>query len=283
MTGPTGSGKTTTLYGALNELNQPGQKIITVEDPVEYKLSRINQVQVNPTIGLDFASVLRAGLRQDPDVILVGEIRDVETAEISLRASMTGHLVLSTLHTNDSISSATRLIDMGVEPFLAASSIRAIVAQRLVRKLCSECAVPHTLSTEEQAWMTHHLGDEAGKGDNIMRPVGCHHCNQTGFRGRVGIFEMLKMDDQIADALRRADNSLFVERAKAQDTYKPLLVSALEHVVNGVTTIQEAVRVAQQFESDVPQFETSPDEEVRQVTQMETPADSSSLALEALN
>ena len=283
VTGPTGSGKTTTLYGALNELNQPGQKIITVEDPVEYKLSRINQVQVNPTIGLDFASVLRAGLRQDPDIILVGEIRDVETAEISLRASMTGHLVLSTLHTNDSISSATRLIDMGVEPFLAASSIRAIVAQRLVRKLCSECALPHGLSAEEQAWMVQHLGDKAVKTGKIMRPVGCHHCNQTGFRGRVGIFEMLKMDDHIADALRRADNSLFVERARAQETYKPLLVSALEHVMSGVTTIQEAVRVAQQFESDVPRFETSAGDSAQEMVRAEEPSDSSSLALEALN
>ena len=196
---------------------------------------------------------------------------------------MTGHLVLSTLHTNDSISSATRLIDMGVEPFLAASSIRAIVAQRLVRKLCSECAVPHVLSTEEQAWMVQHLGDKAVESGKIMRPVGCHHCNQTGFRGRVGIFEMLKMDDQIADALRRADNSLFVERAKAQETYKPLLVSALEHVVNGVTTIQEAVRVAQQFESDVPQFEAFSGSDAEEISQIEEADDSASLALEALN
>jgi len=285
VTGPTGSGKTTTLYGALNELNQPGQKIITVEDPVEYKISRINQVQVNPTIGLDFASVLRAGLRQDPDIILVGEIRDVETAEISLRASMTGHLVLSTLHTNDSISSATRLIDMGVEPFLAASSIRAIVAQRLVRKLCDECAMPATLSKEEFEWMERHLDRHVIQNGTPRKPVGCHRCNQTGYRGRIGIFEMLQMRDDIADALRRADNALFVERAMAQTDFKPLLHSALEHVVNGITTIQEAIRVGQQFETDVP--EASPSSVSIQASEAavdemsdETPP---SLSLEALN
>ena len=283
VTGPTGSGKTTTLYGALNELNQPGQKIITAEDPVEYKLARINQVQVNPTIGLDFASVLRAGLRQDPDIILVGEIRDVETAEISLRASMTGHLVLSTLHTNDSISSATRLIDMGVEPFLAASSIRAIVAQRLVRKLCDECAEPQTLSKDEHAWMARHLDEHLVLNGTPRRPLGCHRCNQTGFRGRIGIFEMLKMDDNLADALRRGDNALFVDRANAQAEFKPLLVSALEHVINGVTTIKEAIRVAQQFETDVPlvESESVPEESKNEYEGQRS--DDSPLSLEAFN
>jgi len=283
VTGPTGSGKTTTLYGALNELNQPGQKIITAEDPVEYKLARINQVQVNPTIGLDFASVLRASLRQDPDIILVGEIRDVETAEISLRASMTGHLVLSTLHTNDSISSATRLIDMGVEPFLAASSIRAIVAQRLVRKLCEECAEAETLTKDEHAWMTRHVDEHLVLNGTPKRAVGCHRCNQTGFRGRIGIFEMLRMDDDIADALRRADNALFVERAKEQKGFKPLLVSALEHVINGVTTIQEAIRVAQQFETDVPDLATSMKSELGDNSALKSTEDNPSLSLEVMN
>jgi len=283
VTGPTGSGKTTTLYGALNELNQPGQKIITAEDPVEYKLARINQVQVNPTIGLDFASVLRAGLRQDPDIILVGEIRDVETAEISLRASMTGHLVLSTLHTNDSISSATRLIDMGVEPFLAASSIRAIVAQRLVRKLCEECSEPQTLSKDEHEWMRRHLDEHVIMNGTPRRPVGCHRCNQTGFRGRIGIFEMLRMDDNLADALRRGDNALFVDRANAQAEFKPLLVSALEHVINGVTTIQEAIRVAQQFETDLPEVERTALQEGLGSKVEGLESDDAVLSIEALN
>ncbi len=257
VTGPTGSGKTTTLYGALNELNQPGQKIITAEDPVEYKISRINQVQVNPTIGLSFASVLRAGLRQDPDIILVGEIRDVETAEISLRASMTGHLVLSTLHTNDAISSATRLIDMGVEPFLAASSIRSIIAQRLVRKLCGECAEPDVLSREITQWMSRHIDEAVVMSAAPRRAVGCHRCNQTGFRGRIGVFEMLIMEESLAEALRRGDSSLFVDRARNQQGFKPILVSALEHVVNGVTTVEEALKVAQQFEADLPDLDGS--------------------------
>ena len=283
VTGPTGSGKTTTLYGALNELNQPGQKIITAEDPVEYKLARINQVQVNPTIGLDFSSVLRASLRQDPDIILVGEIRDVETAEISLRASMTGHLVLSTLHTNDSISSATRLIDMGVEPFLAASIIRAILAQRLVRKLCEECAQAQTLTKDEHAWMTRHIDEHLVLNGTPKRAVGCHRCNQTGFRGRIGIFEMLRMDDDIADALRRADNALFIERAKEQKGFKPLLVSALEHVINGVTTIQEAIRVAQQFETDVPDLATSMKSDLGDNSALKSTEDNPSLSLEVMN
>ncbi|MBL6688635.1 MAG: Flp pilus assembly complex ATPase component TadA [Pseudomonadales bacterium] len=248
VTGPTGSGKTTSLYGALNELNQAGQKIITAEDPVEYKLPRVNQVQVNPKIGLDFASVLRAALRQDPDIILVGEIRDVETAEISLRASMTGHLVLSTLHTNDAISSAMRLMDMGVEPFLAASSLRAIVAQRLVRKLCGECAKPHTPDNIEASWMQRYLPAATIASASIRRAEGCQHCNHTGFRGRIGVFEMLTIRDDIADALRRGDSADFVRLAKAQPGFKPLIVDALEQAVNGVTTLGEVLRVAQQFE-----------------------------------
>ena len=259
VTGPTGSGKTTTLYGALNELNQSGQKIITAEDPVEYKLPRVNQVQVNPTIGLDFANVLRASLRQDPDIILVGEIRDIETAEISLRASMTGHLVLSTLHTNDAISSAMRLMDMGVEPFLAASSLRAIVAQRLVRKLCGECATAYSPDAIELSWMQRYLPPEVIATASIRAAVGCHNCNQTGFRGRIGIFEMLMIRDAIADALRRGDSAGFVRLAGQQEGFKPLIVSALEHAVNGVTTISEVLRVAQQFdEAEAPMLSETP-------------------------
>ena len=227
--------------------------------------------------------MLSAGLRQDPDIILVGEIRDVETAEISLRASMTGHLVLSTLHTNDSISSATRLIDMGVEPFLAASSIRAIVAQRLVRKLCEECSEPQTLSKDEHEWLRRHLDEHVIMNGTPRRPVGCHRCNQTGFRGRIGIFEMLKMDDNLADALRRGDNALFVDRANAQAEFKPLLVSALEHVINGVTTIQEAIRVAQQFETDLPEVEGTALQEGLGSKVQGLESDDAVLSIEALN
>ncbi|MBT3428419.1 MAG: type II/IV secretion system protein [Gammaproteobacteria bacterium] len=250
VTGPTGSGKTTTLYGALNELNQAGQKIITAEDPVEYKIARINQVQVNPLIGLDFASVLRASLRQDPDILLVGEIRDSETAEIALRAAMTGHLVLSTLHTNDAISSATRLMDMGVEPFLAASSLRAIVAQRLVRKLCDNCARPHEANSDELSWLGRHLDDVTIERANLMTTVGCPHCNESGFRGRMGVFELLLIKGAVADALRAGDAGLFIEEARQQPGYQPLIVSALELAVQGLTTVSEVLRVAQQVEQE---------------------------------
>ena len=284
VTGPTGSGKTTTLYGALNELNQSGQKIITAEDPVEYKLPRVNQVQVNPTIGLDFANVLRASLRQDPDIILVGEIRDIETAEISLRASMTGHLVLSTLHTNDAISSAMRLMDMGVEPFLAASSLRAIVAQRLVRKLCGECATAYSPDAIELSWMQRYLPPEVIATASIRAAVGCHNCNQTGFRGRIGIFEMLMIRDAIADALRRGDSADFVRLAGQQEGFKPLIVSALEHAVNGVTTISEVLRVAQQFdEAEAPMLsETPPGSELSEAPDFED-SPSPALSLEGMN
>ena len=253
VTGPTGSGKTTTLYGALAELNQAGQKIITAEDPVEYKISRINQVQINAGIGLTFASVLRASLRQDPDIILVGEIRDVETAEISLRAAMTGHLVLSTLHTNDAISSAMRLMDMGVEAFLAASSLRAIVAQRLMRRLCPECAEDYRPDAVEKSWMERYLDEGVAKAATLRRPVGCQNCNQTGFRGRLGVFEMLLIKEDVADALRKGDSALFIERAKAQAGFKPLIESALEHAARGETSISEVLRVAQQFEDSDPE------------------------------
>jgi MSHA biogenesis protein MshE len=250
VTGPTGSGKTTTLYGALNELNQAGQKIITAEDPVEYKIARINQVQVNPLIGLDFANVLRASLRQDPDILLVGEIRDSETAEIALRAAMTGHLVLSTLHTNDAISSATRLMDMGVESFLAASSLRAILAQRLVRKLCDNCAKPHEATSDELSWLGRHLDEETIERANLMTTVGCPHCNESGFRGRIGVFELLMIKGAVADALRVGDAGLFIEEARQQPGYQPLIVSALELAVQGLTTVGEVLRVAQQVEQE---------------------------------
>ena len=248
MTGPTGSGKTTTLYGALNELNSPEKKIITVEDPVEYQLQRINQVQVNPKIGLTFATVLRATLRQDPDILLVGEIRDRETAEIALRASMTGHLVLSTLHTNDAISSATRLLDIGVEGYLAASSLRGVIAQRLVRRLCERCSEPATLDDQQFAWLDAIVGHERAHSLTFYRGRGCNHCNQTGYRGRIGVFELLELNEDLANALRADDAVGFATRAKHQAGYRPLVLSALDYAIEGHTAISEVLALSGQVE-----------------------------------
>jgi len=250
VTGPTGSGKTTTLYGALQELNEIGKKIITVEDPVEYRLHRINQVQINPKIDLSFARVLRAALRQDPDILLVGEIRDTETAEIALRAAMTGHLVLSTLHTNDAVSSAMRLIDMGAEGFLVATSLRAVVAQRLVRRLCDNCFVEHQPDTKDLAWIKGILGEQA-EDIQLKQASGCHRCNNTGYRGRIGVFELLIISDVLADALRRADSMDFVKIAKSAPGYQPLVVSALKFAAQGITSLDEVLRVAEQIDESL--------------------------------
>ncbi|MBU2097386.1 MAG: GspE/PulE family protein, partial [Gammaproteobacteria bacterium] len=233
VTGPTGSGKTTTLYGALQELNEVGKKIITVEDPVEYRIGRVNQVQINPKIGLSFARVLRAALRQDPDILLVGEIRDQETAEIALRAAMTGHMVLSTLHTNDAVSSAMRLVDMGAEGFLAATAIRAVLAQRLVRRLCDNCFDDHQPDRRESAWIRHVLGDDCPSTITLKQASGCHRCNNTGYHGRIGVFELLILNDDMADALRRSDSSDFVHAARRSKGYRPLVVSAMLEALKG--------------------------------------------------
>lgn len=247
VTGPTGSGKTTTLYGALQELNEVGKKIITVEDPVEYRLHRVNQVQVNPKIDLSFARVLRSALRQDPDILLVGEIRDTETAEIALRAAMTGHMVLSTLHTNDAVSSAMRLVDMGAEGFLAATALRAVVAQRLVRRLCDNCFEDHEPDVGDAAWIKGQLGEKA-EGIKFKKAVGCHRCNNSGYRGRIGVFEILVMNEALSDALRRSDASEFVKIAKRTPGYKPLVIGALEFAVQGITSLEEVFRVAEQID-----------------------------------
>lgn len=248
VTGPTGSGKTTTLYGALQELNTVGKKIITVEDPVEYRLHRINQVQINPKIELSFAKVLRAALRQDPDILLVGEIRDHETAEIALRAAMTGHMVLSTLHTNDAVSSAMRLVDMGAEGFLAATALRAVVAQRLVRRLCDNCYVDHQPEAKDLAWIENLLGKDAVANMQLKKAAGCHRCNNTGYRGRIGVFELLMMNEALADALRRADSADFVRIAKKSPGYQPLVVTALKDAARGITSLDEVLRVAEQID-----------------------------------
>jgi len=248
VTGPTGSGKTTTLYGALSELNIPERKIITVEDPVEFRLPRINQVQVHTKIGLDFATVLRATLRQDPDVLLVGEIRDSQSAEIALRAAMTGHMVLSTLHTNDAIGAALRLIDMGVDPFLVASSLRAIVAQRLVRKNCEHCCEPYTLNQDQLRILKgyRHLNSS---NLSFKKGSGCVHCYNTGYRGRVGVFEMLELSNDLLDQLRDNNVRGFNALSKKQSGYKPLGISALELAMQGVTSFDEVMRVAAEIDT----------------------------------
>lgn len=248
VTGPTGSGKTTTLYGALQELNEVGKKIITVEDPVEYRLSRINQVQVNPKIDLTFARILRSALRQDPDILLVGEIRDTETAEIALRAAMTGHLVLSTLHTNDAVSSAMRLVDMGAEGFLAATAIKAVLAQRLVRRLCEYCCTDHDPDSRERAWIEKVASVKLTPETRLKQASGCHRCNNTGYRGRIGVFELLVINDEMADALRSNDAGAFVKAALASKGYQPLVVSAINEALQGITSLEEVFIVAEQID-----------------------------------
>lgn len=243
VTGPTGSGKTTTLFGALTELNTPQKKIITIEDPIEYRLPRVNQVQVNTKIGLTFAAVLRASLRLDPDIILIGEIRDQETGEIGLRAALTGHLVMSTLHTNDAVSSAVRLIDMGLESYLLASSVQAILAQRLIRRVCPNCSTTATLDANELAWLRSQVG-EAHDDIQFRYGAGCNLCNQTGFRGRVGVYELMVMEGDLAEALRRNDLTEFQHAAHAQAGYKPLTLNALDYASQGVTTVSEVMRLS---------------------------------------
>jgi len=262
VTGPTGSGKTTTLYGALSELNRPEVKIITAEDPVEYRLPRITQVQVNPGIGLEFANVLRAGLRQDPDIMLVGEMRDRETVEIGLRAAMTGHLVLSTLHTNDSISSAMRLIDMGAEPFLVSSSLLGVVAQRLVRRVCENCSAPYEPTGQERVWLETFDLDPLDREAGFVHGRGCYQCSNSGYKGRIGVYEMLEMNEPMLDALRQQDVSGFSKAARRSRFYRPLGRCAMDYALRGVTTLEEVARVAATSEAEfLPEDEfPSPDE-----------------------
>ena len=242
VTGPTGSGKTTTLYAALSEANTPNTKIITAEDPVEYSLPRINQSQINEKIDLTFAKVLRSALRQDPDILLVGEIRDAETAEIAIRASITGHLVFSTLHTNSAIESATRLLDMGVEGYILASALQAIIAQRLVRRICESCVEDTTIEEAHLLWLADCFKTE-GKNINFKQGTGCHHCNHTGYKGRIGVYELLEMRHETLDALRRNDSAAFTNAAKNTAGFKPFTESALDFVREGITTLDEVIRI----------------------------------------
>lgn len=244
VTGPTGSGKTTTLYSALSRLNTNEVKIITVEDPVEYQLHGVNQMQVNPKIDLSFATGLRAFLRQDPDIIMVGEIRDHETAEIAIQASLTGHLVLSTLHTNDAPSSITRLIDMGVEPFLVASSVLGIVAQRLLRTVCNDCARKYT--PEEKELTEIGLTPADLKGRQIFRPVGCPNCMETGYSGRAGIHEILIVTDEVRAELMKGSDASTIKKVAMAEGMKTLREDAAFKVMQGLTTIAEVLRVTQE-------------------------------------
>ncbi|MGH8809053.1 MAG: GspE/PulE family protein, partial [Noviherbaspirillum sp.] len=246
VTGPTGSGKTTTLYGALAELNSMERKLITVEDPVEYRLTGINQVQVNEKIELSFARVLRSALRQDPDVILVGEMRDQETAQIGMRAALTGHLVLSTLHTNDAASTPIRLLDMGVPRYMVATSLQAVLAQRLVRVICESCTETYTLRATEHEWLKAELGD-AVDARHYHHGRGCTHCNGTGYRGRTGVYEMLEMTEAVADAAGHHDPAQFMKVAQVQMAGRTLRRHAVALVVAGKTTVSEAMRVSNQF------------------------------------
>jgi MSHA biogenesis protein MshE len=242
ITGPTGSGKTTTLYGALTELNMPGRKIITVEDPVEYRISRINQVQIAAAVDLTFARALRSILRQDPDVIMIGELRDHETVAIAIRAAMTGHLVLSTLHTNDAISTALRLIDMGAESFLISAVMRGIMAQRLVRRNCQKCTGPAELTSLEIEWLQIAAPDYLNK--PFVKGMGCNYCHHTGVKGQVGVFELLEWDSSLSEALRSKDYRTFNMVARQQETYKPLILSGLDLAVQGITTVNEVMRIS---------------------------------------
>ncbi len=243
VTGPTGSGKTTTLYGALSRINSPDKNIITIEDPVEYQLWGIGQIQVSPKIGLTFAHGLRSVLRHDPDVILVGEVRDVETAEIAIQAAMTGHLVFSTLHTNDAASAVTRLIDMGIEPFRIASVVRAIMAQRLVRVLCPECKegyIPEPEALRDAGISPAQLGEQ-----RVYRGRGCPACAGTGFRGRTGIYEILIVSDSIRQLIMRKADSTTIARKALEEGMKTLREDGAQKVLEGITTLEELVRVSQ--------------------------------------
>ncbi len=242
ITGPTGSGKTTTLYGSLNQINDVGKNIITIEDPVEYRLPMVRQIQVNPKVDLTFAAGLRSVLRQDPDVIMVGEIRDQETARIAIQAALTGHLVFSTVHTNDAAGGITRLIDMGIEPFLISSSVIGLVAQRLVRTLCKECKAPYVPSKEELI----SLGFRGEASDiTLYRPTGCPACRKTGFKGRLAIFEILVPDNEIRKLTIKKASSDEIKQYAIGHGMKTLKEDGLEKVKSGLSALEEALRVIQ--------------------------------------
>jgi type IV pilus assembly protein PilB len=241
VTGPTGSGKTTTLYACLNYVNKPDRKIITVEEPIEYQMTGINQVPVNPEIGMTFPAALRSILRQAPNIIMIGEIRDLETASIATNASLTGHLVFSTLHTNDAPSAVARLIDIGVQPFLVASSVRAIMAQRLVRRLCNNCKQPGELTeTESRA-----LRIEPGQLEEtqVMKPVGCDQCRQIGYKGRMGIFEIFVIDDEVRHMINKRSSTLMLRQRARELGMRTLREDGVRKVLAGLTSAEEVISI----------------------------------------
>jgi type II secretory ATPase GspE/PulE/Tfp pilus assembly ATPase PilB-like protein len=248
VTGPTGSGKSTSLTAFIRLINRPERRIITVEDPVEYEVPGVNQTQVHPEIGLTFAHSLRAVLRQDPDVIMVGEIRDRETADIAIRASLTGHLVMSTLHTNDAPGALTRLVDMDIEPFLIASSVEMIIAQRLVRRLCPDCAQPANYDVMQVASFLATMRidpSEARHGHLAKSHLGCERCRKLGFRGRVGMFEILRVTEEIHEHIVKRDSARLIRQTAISQDMRSLMDSGWAHIKAGVTTFEEVMRFAE--------------------------------------
>jgi general secretion pathway protein E len=243
VTGPTGSGKTTTLYSALSHINSPDKNILTIEDPIEYQIDGIGQMQVNPKINLTFANGLRSMVRQDPDVILVGEIRDLETAEIAIQAALTGHLVFSTLHTNDAASAVTRLIDMGIEPFLVSSAVEAIVAQRLIRLVCQRCREAYQPDEAELAELG--LKPNSRRSMRIFRAKGCQACLETGYRDRTGIYEFLRMTEGIKSLVLKTSDANQIKQAAVAQGMKTLRDDGIRKAVEGRTTISEVLRITQ--------------------------------------
>ncbi len=248
VTGPTGSGKTTTLYAALNTLNRPDRKIITAEDPVEYYLPGINQVEVKHKIGLDFARIIRSMLRQAPNIILVGEMRDTETASMGIQASLTGHLVFSTLHTNDAPSAVTRMVDMGVPGYLVASSVVAILAQRLVRTICPKCRHKH--KPPESVIKAIGLSEEQVAGASFMKGRGCNSCQRSGYKGRLGIFELMIVDSKVRELIFAQSTTAEIRQHAIKHGMKTLYTDGIDKVMRGITTFEEVLRVAKKTEQD---------------------------------
>ncbi len=245
LTGPTGSGKTTTLYAMLNEVKSDAVKVITVEDPIEYQMEGISQIQVHAKIGLTFANVLRSILRHDPDIVLIGEIRDAETADIAVRASLTGHLVLSTLHTNDAPSAVTRLVDMGVEPYLVSSCLEGVIAQRLVRRICTECQEPHHLDPDLMPELVQTLGEVARDQSQVRHGKGCPECNYTGYRGRTALHEIMMLDDEIRHAIVENKPANIIREIAIRGGLRSLRAKGWSMVLRGETSVEEVLRVTQ--------------------------------------
>jgi len=269
VTGPTGSGKTTTLYATLNHLNRAGVKVITVEDPVEYRLDRITQVQVMQKIGLDFARVLRTALRQDPDIILVGEMRDRETVDIGLRGAMTGHMVFSTLHTINAVSTVNRLLDMGAPGYMIAAALNGILAQRLMRRICPDCTRAATPTANQLAWLGNYRPASKPLSHTFHEGAGCTFCNLTGYRGRVAVYEILEIDRALADCIRRSDIEGFIAAERAKESYVPLVHGAIDLALSGVTSLAEAMAVSSGLEELVDVESTLSDKDVDNLLELQ--------------